>query len=189
MSKKTEHSIRELLADIDGMSILIEHDEDDDTWSATGNGFILGEVGGFPADNFIDALDDVKWAIEQRLIEVVIGQLTRYQAAMLMSAAVVNHRGIVDWSHTQQLPTTIRSTTAVMLDEMGLIVCSGNPRDYTCDYGSLGPVHRVPGSGYKLTEWGVKVLGELHRTKLAEHPKTVEALARLRLTPETITNE
>lgn len=177
--RKRRIPISELLADLDGLQISL--DEDDGHWSCTAKTKLLGDLDNVPAETISLAFEDLGGAIERRICEVMLGQLTDYMIAALMSTLIMDHKGVCDWNRFQPAPTTVSSVALTMLETLGLLACKGDSRRYV-DYGK-GP---LDSSGFALTPWGMKVMGELQSSKKPERAPVKKALAKIRKAPKVI---
>lgn len=168
-------SINELLADLDGLQVSL--DEDDGHWSCTAKTKLLGQLDNVPAETIALAFEDLGGAIERRICEVMLGQLTDYQVAVLLGTLVVDHNEHCDWKRFQPAPMSVAGVAVEMLDKMGLMVCKGDSRRFV-DYGALGVSQQS--SGFTLTTWGEALMGELRGSKRIDRAPVVKALAKIR---------
>jgi hypothetical protein len=176
--QKRRIPISELLADLDGLQVSL--DEDDGEWSCSAETKLLGKVANVPAETIALAFEDLGDAIERRICDVMVGQLTNYMIAALMSTLVMDHKGVCDWKRFQPAPTTVSGVALAMLETLGLMVCKGDSRRFV-DYGK-GP---LDSSYFSLTPWGMKIMGELRSSKKIERAPVQQSLAKIRKAPKS----
>lgn len=176
--QKRRIPISELLADLDGLQISL--DEDDGHWACTAKTKLLGDLDNVPAETISLAFEDLGGAIERRICEVMVGQLTNYMIAALMSTLVMDHNGACDWKRFQPAPTTVSSVALGMLEDLGLMACKGDSRRYV-NYGH----GTLDSSGFTLTAWGTTIMAELRSSKKIERAQVVKALTKMRAAPKS----